>query len=93
VTTASIHLAFEVEVRLWTAYAGQVLIIPGIIGVGQALENHAHWAILAVAWGLYVAGGLIVSSIIFLIQIFPSCSSPERIDCHGHYSLLPPIVS
>jgi hypothetical protein len=55
------RLVFEPEVRLWTTYIGEILMIPGLIGVGQALENHAHWAILAVAWGLYVAGTIIVS--------------------------------
>ena len=52
---------FEPEVRLWTCYIGEILMIPGLIGVGQALENHAHWAVLGVAWGLYVCGTIIVS--------------------------------
>lgn len=53
-------LVFEPEARLWTIYIGEILMVPGLIGVGQALENHAHWAVLAVSWGLYVTGTIIV---------------------------------
>lgn len=35
-------------------------MIPGLIGVGQGLQNHAHWSVLAVSWGLYVCGAIIV---------------------------------
>lgn len=35
-------------------------MVPGLVGVGQALENHSHWAVLAVSWGLYVTGTIIV---------------------------------
>jgi len=70
------HGSFELEVRLWTAYVGQILIIPGLIGVGQALENHAHWAILAVTWGLYVAGGMITATGLtaYCLQSYPDAS-------------------
>ena len=50
-------------------------MVPGLIGVGQALENRAHWAVLAVSWGLYTTGGILVSCALYsLFKYFPAAS-------------------
>jgi len=70
------HGLFEPETRLWTIYIGEVLMIPGLIGVGFSLQDHAHWAVLAVSWALYVCGTMIVTTSItaYALDAYPGAS-------------------
>lgn len=34
-------------------------MIPGIVLVGQALQNHLTWAAAAIGWGMYITGSMI----------------------------------
>lgn len=36
-----------------------MLMIPGLVLVGQALKKHLHWAAIVVGWGMYVFGVMI----------------------------------
>ena len=73
---ASHHGLFEPEARLWTIYLGEILMVPGLIGVGFCLENHAHWGLLAVSWGCYVAGTMLVTTSItaYVLDAYPGAS-------------------
>lgn len=35
--------------------------MPGLILVGQALQHHLSWVVVAFGWGMYVAGVMIAS--------------------------------
>ncbi|KAF9517578.1 hypothetical protein BS47DRAFT_509296 [Hydnum rufescens UP504] len=70
------HGLFEPEARLWTIYIGEVLMIPGLIGVGFSLQDHTHWAVLAVSWALYVCGTMVVTTSItaYALDAYPGAS-------------------
>jgi MFS family permease len=52
---------FKPEARLPTCYIAAVLMIPGLIIVGQTLEHRLHYAAIVMGWGMYVFGVMIAS--------------------------------
>ncbi|KAF8293646.1 MFS general substrate transporter [Clavulina sp. PMI_390] len=70
------HGRFEPEARLWTLYIGELFMVPGLVGVGQSLQNHSHWALLAVSWGTYVVGTIITTTSItaYVLDAYPGAS-------------------
>ncbi|UNI17911.1 hypothetical protein JDV02_004219 [Purpureocillium takamizusanense] len=51
---------YEPEMRLWVALIAAIVTPAGILMFGLGMANKAHWAILAVGWGVY-GFGLIVA--------------------------------
>ncbi|RYP10949.1 hypothetical protein DL765_007952 [Monosporascus sp. GIB2] len=52
---------FVPEVRLWATYPMAVIMIPGLVLVGQTLQKHLHWAGIIFGWGAYQLGVMVVS--------------------------------
>lgn len=52
---------FKPEARLPTDFLAAILMIPGLILVGQALQKHLHWSAIVVGWGMYVFGVMVAS--------------------------------
>jgi hypothetical protein len=46
---------FKPEARLPANYIAAVLMIPGLIIVGQALKHLLHWSAIVMGWGIYVS--------------------------------------
>lgn len=45
---------FEPESRLWAIYFSAVVMCLGLSLLGIALENHWHWSLVGVFWGLFI---------------------------------------
>lgn len=56
------HGTFEPEVRLVAYLIGFPFLVAGLSSLGYVLENHWHWALAAVTWGLYVFGIMVAST-------------------------------
>ncbi|KAH8704870.1 major facilitator superfamily domain-containing protein [Talaromyces proteolyticus] len=69
---------FVPEARLWSSYVGGLLMIPGLVLVGQTLKHHLHWSGIVFGWGMYQMGVMLVSVAIvaYLLDCYPS-ASPE----------------
>jgi MFS family permease len=67
---------FPPEVRLWATYPMAILTVPGLILVGQTLENHLHWAGIIFGWGMYQMGVMVISVAIvaFIYDCYPERS-------------------
>ncbi len=67
---------FVPEVRLFTTYIGTVLMVPGLILVGQTLEYHLSVAGVVFGWGMFVFGLMLTSVAIvaFVLDCYPSAS-------------------
>jgi MFS family permease len=65
------------ETRLLPTILATVLMIPGLVMVGFALQTHAVVAIIIVGWGMYVCGAMIssVTVSVYLLEAFPACSA------------------
>lgn len=70
------HGIFNSEARLWTNYIATLLMIPGIIIVGQALEKTLHYSAIVVGWGMYVFGLMLASVAIttYALDSYPTRS-------------------
>ena len=69
---------FKPEARLTPIYIATLLMVPGLVLVGQALRKHlSYWAIVF-GWGMYVVGVMVASVAItaYVLDAYPS-ASPE----------------
>jgi hypothetical protein len=57
-------------------YISSFFMIPGLILLGQALEQHFNYGVIIIGWGMYVFGvmtaSVAVRAFISLTIIFPS---------------------
>ncbi|KIW62485.1 hypothetical protein PV04_10658 [Phialophora macrospora] len=67
---------FVPEARLTAPYVGAVLMIPGLVLLGQALEKHLNIAAVIMGWGLYSVGLMItsVATVAYILDCYPSAS-------------------
>ena len=77
------HGVFIPETRLYTSYIGGVLMILGLILVGQTLQHHLHWVGIIFGWGLFQTGVMLVSvaTAACVLDCYPSAPgevSPSR---------------
>lgn len=65
---------FKPEARLPAIYPSQLLMVAGLVLVGQALKHVLHWTALAFGWGMYVVGYMIVSVAItaYALDAYPT---------------------
>lgn len=70
------HGIFKPEARLPANYIAAVLMIPGLIIVGQALANLLHWAAIVMGWGMYVFGVMVasVATTTYALDCYPNAS-------------------
>lgn len=68
---------FKPEARLWTCWIGALLMIPGLIAVGQTLAKHLSYAGIIMGWGIYTVGVMLASVAItaYLLDSYPNASS------------------
>ncbi|KAF2205365.1 MFS general substrate transporter [Delitschia confertaspora ATCC 74209] len=72
------HLGiFKPEARLITNLIAAVLMIPGLIIVGQTLEKHLSYAGIVMGWGIYVFGVMLATVAItaYALDSYPTASS------------------
>ncbi|MCJ1483012.1 hypothetical protein MMC06_003178, partial [Schaereria dolodes] len=69
---------FKSESRLSTIYIATVFMIPGLILVGQALQQHLSVGAIIMGWGMYVFGVMTASVAItaYALDSYPT-ASPE----------------
>lgn len=67
---------FKPEARLPAIYPALVLMVPGLVLIGQALRYHLHWVALVFGWGMYVGGYMILSVAItaYALDAYPTAS-------------------
>ncbi|KFA60467.1 hypothetical protein S40285_09176 [Stachybotrys chlorohalonatus IBT 40285] len=67
------HGSFVPEVRLWATYPMAIIMIPGLVLVGQTLENHLHLVGIIFGWGAYQMGIMVVSvaMVAFIYDSYP----------------------
>ena len=67
---------FVPEVRLWTTYIGAVLMIPGLVIVGQTLQHHLSVTALVFGWGMNVVGVMLtsVATVAYVLDCYPTAS-------------------
>ena len=64
---------FHPEARLLATYVAAVLMIPGLVAVGQALQFHRSVGVVIVGWGMYICGLMTASVALsaYLLDAFP----------------------
>jgi MFS family permease len=64
---------FAPGVRLWATYPMAVIMIPGLVLVGQTLDKHLHWVGIVFGWGMYQGGVMVVSVAVvaFIFDCYP----------------------
>ena len=68
---------FVPEVRLFTnIFIAPLLMIPGLVIVGQTLGNHLGYGLIVLGWGMYSVGMLTASIAItaFALDCYPSAA-------------------
>ena len=67
---------FVPEGRLSPIYLSGFFIIPGLILIGQALENHLHWVAIVMGWGMFVFGCMVASVAItaYALDSYPTAA-------------------
>lgn len=67
---------FVPEVRLWTTYVGGIIMVPGLVLIGQAVEKHLSIAAIVVGWGMFQFGVMTVSvaTVAYALDCYPSAS-------------------
>lgn len=70
------HGVFIPEARLWTAYVGATLMVPGLILTGQTLQHQLPYVGIIFGWGMHATGFMLVSVAIYayLLDCYPSAS-------------------
>lgn len=65
---------FEPEVRLITVYLSTLLMAPGLILLGFALEKHLSYGVIIVGWGLFMCGVMTTSVAVttYAIDAYPT---------------------
>jgi MFS family permease len=68
---------FKAEARLATCYIATVLMIPGLVIVGQALQHLLHYSAIIIGWGAYVFGVMLASVAIttYALDCYPMASA------------------
>jgi hypothetical protein len=68
---------FKPEARLVTNYVAAAFMIPGLIIVGQTLQNHLSYAGIIMGWGMYTFGVMLatVATTAYLLDSYGSASS------------------
>ncbi|PVH68467.1 MFS general substrate transporter [Cadophora sp. DSE1049] len=56
---------FVPEARLITNYLVTLIMVPGLVLLGQVLEKHLHWIGIVFGWGMYTAGACALSVALF----------------------------
>jgi hypothetical protein len=67
---------FRPEARLPANYLAAVLMIPGLIIVGQALHHLLSWGAIVMGWGMYVFGVMVasVATTAYALDCYPTAS-------------------
>jgi MFS family permease len=67
---------FRPEARLPANYIAAVLMIPGLIIVGQALGHLLSWGAIVMGWGMYVFGVMVasVATTAYALDCYPTAS-------------------
>lgn len=67
---------FRPEARLWTNYIGSVLMVPGLVIVGLAVQFRWSVAAVVIGWGTYVLGVMMASVAImaYALDSYPQAS-------------------
>ncbi|KAJ9602183.1 hypothetical protein H2200_013303 [Cladophialophora chaetospira] len=60
---------FEPEVRLWMAYVAAILMIIGLVLLGQALQRHLSLGVIIIGWGMHSCGLVILSVTTFAYAV------------------------
>ncbi|KAH7346955.1 major facilitator superfamily domain-containing protein [Pyrenochaeta sp. MPI-SDFR-AT-0127] len=65
---------FEPEVRLITVYLSTILMVPGLILLGFALQQHMHYGVIIVGWGMFTFGVMTTSVAVttYAIDAYPT---------------------
>ncbi len=66
--------AFMPEARLKPIYLAAVLMVPGLVLIGQTLHKHLHWVGIVMGWGMFVFGCMVSSVAItaYAVDAYPS---------------------
>ena len=69
---------FKSEIRLTPTYLATLLMVPGLIMVGQALNKHLSYWVVVFGWGMYIFGVIIASVALstYVLDSYPA-ASPE----------------
>lgn len=67
---------FKPEARLSMNYISSLFMIPGLILLGQALQQHFNYGVIVVGWGMYTFGVMTASVAItaYALDCYPSAS-------------------
>ncbi|KIW47290.1 hypothetical protein, variant [Exophiala oligosperma] len=67
---------FMPEVRLRSTYIGAILMVPGLVVIGQALAHHLTIGAIIMGWGMYTTGIMItsVATVAWALSCHPSAS-------------------
>ncbi|EXJ75011.1 uncharacterized protein A1O5_01707 [Cladophialophora psammophila CBS 110553] len=67
---------FVPEYRLPTIYVGLILMVPGLVIIGEALRNHWLWVAIVFGWGMMAFGTMLCSVAItaYTLDNYPSAS-------------------
>jgi MFS family permease len=65
---------FEPEIRLVTMYLSTIVMVPGLILLGFALQQHMHYGVIIIGWGLFTFGVMITSVAVttYAIDSYPT---------------------
>lgn len=69
---------FEPEVRLWMAYVAAILMIVGLVLLGQGLHHHLNIGVLIIAWGMHTCGLVILSVTTFAYAVDSYPTAPAE---------------
>lgn len=67
---------FVPEYHLPTIYVGLLFTIPGLVIIGQTLQQHWHWVAIVFGWGMFAFGVMLASVAItaYGLDSYPSAS-------------------
>ncbi|OAL19027.1 hypothetical protein AYO22_10356 [Fonsecaea multimorphosa] len=67
---------FKAEARLPVTYLGTVIMVPGLVLLGQSFEHLLHWLGVAFGWGIYIFGAMLSSVAItaYALECYPQAS-------------------
>ncbi|KAH7061955.1 major facilitator superfamily domain-containing protein [Paraphoma chrysanthemicola] len=65
---------FEPEIRLVTVYLSTILMVPGLILLGFALQQHMHYGVIIIGWGMFTFGVMTTSVAVttYAIDAYPT---------------------
>lgn len=67
---------FVPEVRLWATYVGAILMIPGLVIVGQTVQYRLNIAGIIMGWGMFTFGVMVMSvaTLAYVLDCYPTAS-------------------